>query len=494
MKSSRRGAFSVSGIAAWAVTTGLLSAVLTGLPPAQAQTAAPIWTPYEKNPSIFHNLQEAIEALRSPDILRRRSGIEWLSDHAEIYNNVSFPLAFELETRQQIKKRPDLVPDLARAVREMPLQNSQQAARLLVVMGAPAHTAIPTVCAALVNQTRINVVQGYEMQNSLVHLCGGPSKVAPTLIALMKNPEPATRSAAAGAAGLFNDIGFTSGLPALTQCVDDPFLAVRLAAVRSLEALTYNSSLAPWQKTLPSLARALASPDLVLRQTAARTLALVPADTSPVAAALRKALHGSDTVSVSYVVTALAHAAWSDPNTTLDAFLPDLKSTNLEQRRRAAADIYRAEGALWSSRRQAGYEPIPDEHGNSNNAYDSRQMSWSLDVDEGIPSAQRLAKIGWRRTAVAAAQSRLLAGLVQATSDPDHAVRTDATRSLEEIGEWTYSGLESGSRPNPAVEARPQVIRALGEASQALRWYEPLLSSSLRELQARVTRGPDGAA
>lgn len=426
----------------------------------------------------------------------RRSGVEWLGQHTQTYT--SAPSSFALKIRQQLQQRPDLVPDLARAVREMPLQDSQEAARLLVIIGPPAHTAIPAVCAALVNQASTNRYGMLDMPDILMHLCGGPSKVAPTLIALMKNPEPATRSAAAGAAagaaGLFNDIGFTGGLPALTQCVDDPVLAVRLAAVRSLEALTYNSSQAPWQKTLPSLARALASPDLVLRQTAARTLALVPTDASPVAAALREALHGSDKVSVSYVVTALAHAAWSDPDMTLDAFLPDLKSTNQEQRRLAAADIYRAEGALWSSRRQAGYEPIPDEHGNSNNAYDSRQMSWSLDVDGGTSLTQRVARADQRRTAVAAAQSRLLAALVQATSDPDHTVRTDATRSLEKIGQWTYSGLESGSRPNPAVEARPQVIRALGEASEALRTQEPLLSSSLRELQARVTRGPSGTA
>ena len=492
MKSSFRRAFSASGIGVWTVAAGLLGAVLVGPPPVKAQTVAPIWTPYEKNPSIFHNFQEAIDALRSPDILLRRSGVEWLSQHMETYTPT--PSSFALEVRQQLQKRPDLVPDLARAVREMPLQDSQQAAGLLAVMGAPARAAVPAVCAALVNQASTNRYGMLDMPDILVHLCGGQSKVGPTLIALMKNPEPATRSAAAGAAGLFNDIGFTGGLPALTRCVDDPVLAVRLAAVRSLEALTYNSSQAPWQKTLPSLARALASPDLVLRQTAARTLALVPTDTSPVAAALREALHGSDKVSVSYVVTALAHAAWSDPNTTLDAFLPDLKSTNLEQRRLAAADIYRAEGALWSSRRQAGYEPVPDERGNSNNAYNSRQMSWSLDVDGGTSLAQRVARADQRRVAVAAAQSRLLVGLVQATSDPDHTVRTDATHSLEKIGEWTYSGLASGSRPNPAVEARPQVIWALREASQALRWYEPLLSSSLRELQVRVTRGPGGTA
>jgi len=147
---------------------------------------------------------------------------------------------------------------------------------------------------------------------------------------------------------------------------------------------------------------------------------------------------------------------------------------------------------LWGTRFQAGYEPMPDEHGNINTAYNSRQMSWSLEVDDGIPPAQSVARAGWRRTAVATAESRLLAALVQATSDPDHAVRTDAARSLEKIGQWTYSGLQSGSIPNPAVEARPEVITALGQASEALRTNEPLLSSGLRDLQSRVTRGPGG--
>ncbi len=491
--------------------------------PRLANTSGWQQTPYERNPSLFANEQEAVQALGSPDILMRRSGVQWLGQWTGTVHGVAPNQA----NWAVLQRQTPLIPRLIRAVREMPDADSQQAARLIAVIGEAGRSGIPTLCAEIVSpdygdgtpEGVKDITASIDLATSLTLLCGGPDSVSMCLTPLLRNPNPETRRAVAGTLGFRTDLLANRRLgdydeyslplearrrrnflfdrhaiPALALCLDDPVTAVRLTAAHSLETLTYNSGEAPWQEALPPLARALASPDPILRRTAARTLALMPTDTAPVAVALRNALHGRDEAIYPYVITALSHAAWCDPGETLDAFLPDLKALDLERRRLAAADVHRAEGALWSNRRQAGYEAMPDEHGNINNGYDSRQMTWSLDVDEGIPLTQRAAVADRRRVAAVTARTRFLAALVQATSDPDHAVRTEDALSLESIGRWTYNGLENGYTPNPAAEARPQVITALGQASDALRTSEPLLSSNLRDLQARVTRGPDGAA
>ena len=180
----------------------------------------------------------------------------------------------------------------------------------LLFSGRRQKAAIPAVCDILVQEGNQGGIKRYEVMNTLVHLCGGPSAVASKLTTLMQSPEPAARAAAAGGAGLCDDIGFqhiggipagayhlypaqnsleiikfrARVLPALSSRLDDPVTAVKLAALKSLEALTYPSgnvgeivwqeAFTPsrqkafdmaWKNTLPPLARAVASPDPAVR-------------------------------------------------------------------------------------------------------------------------------------------------------------------------------------------------------------------------------------
>ena len=176
--------------------------------PAQSRPQAPPpeLTPFEKNPFLFRSPQEAVRALDSPDALMRRSGVEWLGQWT--YTYTSYGGAPNAAACAQLQSLARIIPGLIRAVREMPLPESQQAARLLAAIGPPAHSAIPAVCNALIDQGSQDVFQRYEMMNSLIHLCGGPDRVASKLAPLMLDSEPETRRAAAGAAGLCDDIGF----------------------------------------------------------------------------------------------------------------------------------------------------------------------------------------------------------------------------------------------------------------------------------------------
>ncbi len=295
-------------------------------------------TPYERNPLLFASEQEAVQALGSPDILMRRSGVQWLGQWTGTIYGAAPNQAHDTVLRSQTS----LVPHLIRAVREMPDADSQQAARLMAVMGETAQLGIPAICAEIVSSDYGDgTPEGVkdlsacaDLTTSLALLCGGPDGVSAHLTPLLQSSSPDTRRVVAGTLGFRNsllanrrlwDLNSYSlppevwrrrnlafdrqAIPALALGLDDPVLAVRLAAAHSLETLTYGSSQAPWQEALPPLTRALSSPDPVLRRTAARTLALVPTDTSPVAAALRDALHGRDKAVVSYMITALSHAA-----------------------------------------------------------------------------------------------------------------------------------------------------------------------------------------
>jgi len=389
----------------------------------------------------------------------------------------------------------------------MPVADSQQAARLLALTGPPASDAIPTVCGALVEQGSQDVFKRYEMLSSLVRLCGGPDAVAPKLAALMQSSEPATRSAAAGAAGLCDDIGFehisptpngayvlspsqsqtttaafkTLVIPALAASVEDHDIGVRLAALKSLEALTYNSADAPWQAALPPLSRAATSTDTSLSLAALRVLAYVPADVSPFTSSLRSGLHGNADEQ-SYALAALCHAAQTNRAVTVNAFLADLTSSDLSKRRQAAADIRLAATPLWSG----GFWPSPYPLQNWWN--DSRLFM--VPPPPGLPQVQREKEAKQRQAAAEVAQPRLLAALVKTASDSDHGVRTDAALSLEDIAKWTYAVSGEGGKFREAFQVRPQVAAALGQAADAVQADDVPLADRLRELQARVVRGP----
>lgn len=101
----------------------------------QPPTIADTRTPFRKDPFMFSSLQESIGALRSPDINMRRSGIESLGQRTLTYT--TYRVAPNLEACQELQKHPEVVPDLIRAVQEMPDDDSRQAARLLVFLVSP---------------------------------------------------------------------------------------------------------------------------------------------------------------------------------------------------------------------------------------------------------------------------------------------------------------------------------------------------------------------
>lgn len=477
-------------------------------PPVQAALQR---TQYERNPFLFINAQQAIQALDSSDILMRRSGVEWLGRWTAIDGGSAYSADAEARSRAAVRGSQSAVAALARAVSELPDADSQQAARLLALIGPSAKAAIPAICEAIAGKREDDWVGRADLTTCLTVLCGGTDGVPPQLIPLLHAKDMTTRRTAASVLAFRDDLvanrqlrGYNDFylppevrrqrltafnrqvIPPLATSVNDPVTAVRLAATRALQSLTYDSAEAQWQKALPPLACAAASSDVNLRRTAAWTLALAPTDLSSVAPLLRGALHGGDDVTCSYAVTALYHAAWTNPARTLDAFLPDLASPDVGRRRMAAADMDRAAYALWNGNHQPGYEEVLDGHGNQDNVPTGRLQGWCLDFDRNVPPSEAEAVAAQRLTAGDAAKPRLLAALVQATSDPDHAVRADAALSLEKIGKWMDAMLYSGSRPNPAVQFKGLVAKSLAQAAASLQATEPALAKCLLDLNKRV--------
>lgn len=500
------------------------AAPLTHLLPAKVQTVpgqthpqavAPEWTPFEKNPFVFGSPQEAIHALDSPDILMRRSGIEWLGRWT--YTYTTYGIAPDKAACAQLSSQVGLVPKLTRAVREMPEDDSQQAARLLTVVGPSAQSAIPVVCDALVEQGSQGMFKRYEMMNSLIHLCGGPSELAPKLMVLMQAPEPETRRAAAGAAGFCDDIGFNhmgpppTGaivlsssqspienikfrarvMPALTRCVDDPVTSVRLAALNSLEALTKSTSDAclisyvkafdvplqksfdtSWQNTLPPLARAVASQDPAVHLAALRVLAYMPGDVSSLTSSLRGGLH-DDKEEQRYALAALCHAAGTNRTLVADTFLGGLSAPNLAQRRQAAADVRLMVMPLWAG----GFFP------------DQEPLHWFGDDrlfarygTPGLTPKQQNEEQKQRQAAQEQTQQRLLTALIQACSDPDIVVRTNAVTSLELIGQSAEAASSHGFLFAPKLKSELTVKQALIQAATLLQPTDPEKAKQFQDM------------
>ena len=522
MKCSRTSVISAFAIASFGAA-GIYAAALLSRPQtvkAQAaqvrprpQPIAPQLTPFESNPFIFGSLQEAIKALGSPDILQRRSGVEWLGRWT--YTYTTYGVAPDKKNCALLQGQKLLVPGLTRAVQEMPNADSQQAARLLVFIGPAAKSAIPTVCAKLASSDYgdgkpadgDDFVARADLLNSLVHLCGGPDDLPPTLVTLMQDREPETRRAAAAAVRFCDDPTFRHVspppegayhwftpeqdqqwqlafhkqiVPALAICVGDPVIAVRLAALTALESLTYASADAPWKTALPPLSHAVVSADPAVRLAALRVLAYMPADVSPVASALRSGLHGNKDEQ-DFALAALSHAAQTNRTGTVNAFLPDLASASLASRRQATADIRLAAIPLWAGSFWPGPYPVEN--------WWNDQRLFMISDPLGLTAAQKDEEAKQRQAAIEKAQPLLLAALVKAASDPDHNVRSDAALGLEQIGQWTNCLMSFGG-PNPSTATRPQVEQALAQAAASLQATEPALAEQLQDLHAKIVRGP----
>lgn len=447
--------------------------------PVSPKPAVPALPPYQTNSDLFASRAEAVRALQNPDILLRRSGVEWLGAWTQT-DGGSGPPGRDAR-REAFRRMTDLVPALTRAVREMPDRDSDQAVRLLALIGPPARSAIPAVCAAIARPLLGNSMDRDRdgLLASLTRLCGGPYALAPTLTALLRDPMPETRRAAAAALRFCDDFQYGHILPkeygqwhqafldlafpAVTAGLDDDAGEVRLAAAQSLEHWTYSPD-APWPLALAPLARA-ASPDPALHLAALRTLAFMPGDVSPAAAPLRAALHGGEPKR-SFALAALSHAAWTGRARTLDAFLPDLTAPDAARRRAAAADLRLAASVLWDGSVGAGPYPLP---------------GWRND--------SRLFRVSTPPDATAAAsQLRLLAALVRAVTDRDAAVRSEAALSLEQIGQETDRmqriAMSHGRGVASPVEA---VTAALAQAASFLQETDPASATRLEDLRARIT-------
>ena len=463
--------------------------------PVSPKPAVPALPPYQTNPDLFASRAEAVRALQSPDILLRRSGVEWLGTWTQTVGS-SGPPGRDAR-REEFRRMTALVPALTRGVREMPDRDSQQAARLLALIGPPARSAIPAVCAALASPAYGNgrpgegddFVARADLLGSLTRLCGGPYALAPTLTALLHDRDPETRRAAAAALRFCDDPTFlhTSPplgaypymspeedrqwhkaflalvLPELALRLDNDTAEVRLAAAQSLERWTYSPD-APWMQTLAPLARAAASPNPALRLAALRTLAFMPGDLAPSAPALRAALH-TDEADRPWALAALSHAAWTGRAHTVDAFLLDLAAPDVPTRRMAASDLRLASTVLWDGAFPSGSYPLPGWWN------DSRLSRVSSPPD---PTA-------------AASQTRLLAALVRAVSDPDTAVRSDAAASLEQIGQETdrrqgFGGIRKGD----TGQSTAAVTAALAQAASFLQETDSASAKRLADLRTHI--------
>ncbi len=497
----------------------VVKAQVSQVPP-RPKAVAPQWTPYQLNAFLFHNWQEAAQALDSPDILMRRSGVEWLGRWTATdggSHTVMNGVDYEVESRKQLRGRTALVAGLTRAVREMPDRDSQQAARLLGRTGPSARPAIPAICEAISNHgSREHFVDRADLTTSLTLVCGGTEKVAPTLALFLQDHDPRTRRAVAAALafrgdlianrrpGQYDDLylppearrkRFTDYngqvIPALAAGIGDSDPSVRLIAARSLRALAYGSDGTIWNKTLPSLAFALSSPDTGLRQEAAHTLAVIPADLSVVTPALRNALGIPETMTHAYVFIALMHAAQVNRTSVLNTFLKPLTSPNPVQRRAAATDIRQVTGLLWDGQFWPDTAPTEDYY---NNDAENVNLSVWMPPYSGYPSPAQQAAEGVRRSAANnAAKSQLLAALVSALSDHDAGVRDDAAFSLDHIGRWTDAILAHGGAFREGERVQGQVATALAQAAAAVRHDDSALSQRLQDLRARILMPHDRA-
>ena len=327
----------------------------------------------------------------------RRSGVEWLGR----WTATDGASETDPKNRAWLRSQVSLVPALSRAVREMPDEDSQQAARLLGTMGLTARDAIPAMCEALVKHGSMDVFKRYYFLNSLVH-CAAARVALPRYLCLCSK----TRNQKCDAPPLVppacaTTLGSTTSAQCLTRLTCFLLLRVR-SRTSGFERVSCprskvrrrsghgcaaggtpvfgSTDLQPGGRLLAHLPESVrhslaedfqvpvakhtataragtASPDAGVRLAALRVLAYMPGDVSPLASSLRSELR--DGKEQTYALAALCHAAGTNRTLVADVFLSDLSSPDLAKRRQAAADVRLVTMPLWADGFFPDKEPLP---------------------------------------------------------------------------------------------------------------------------------------
>ena len=452
----------------------------------------PTLTPYQLGTSSFSSLDQAFGALNSKDILIRRSAVEYLG-RATATDGASYS-EFDLKTRADFASQTRFISSLTQAVLEMPLPDSEQAARLLGVMRTKAQSAIPAVCGVLSERNaRQEFPDRDTLLSSLTQLCGGVDKIAPTLIDFLDNKNPETRRSVAAALGNCDDPTFQHSspppnadiypwisaqqeaqwrhefqnlvIPALAKRISDDDSHVRIAAAKSLENLTYDSMQAPWDLTVEPLAKMLGDTDSKVRLAAVEMLATNPGNVSIAAAALRRELR-RDQPESSYAIAALARAAMADRPRTVEVFLNDLTSANTKVRQTAASDTRAAAIALWSGEFMGDAPGLP--------------QSWNTRSIPEVILSMAPNEITRRMASIESARIHLLDALTAACGDRDAKISADAGAALVKISQWNDARLRHGVEFIGGSQVASELSQALIRASAALQSTHPSLSEALK--------------
>lgn len=456
-----------------------------GSSPALAQ-----FSPYERNPMIFNSPAQAVAALDSPDIMMRRSGVEWLgrwtaTDGASIDPRVDYT------NQSSLRGRSDLVPALARAVREMPTQDVLQAAALLALIGPKARPAIPAMCDAM---DHLSIADTNTVAGDIGQVCGGQDKIASIVAAFLSDKAPANRlSAARGLRDCMNPTYQPPGsvmkmvtwderktwpihfqqqaVPALDRALRDPDSAVRIAAAESLDALTsqFDEAYAPkvWQPTVPNAMKLASSTDPSERLAGLKMFTTLPCDISQATPVLRAALAG-DAEERKYALLALCWASRWNPLNTVEIFLSERPRSGSADQEAYSADLAYSAVALWSG--------MPGRYGEFDWADDPSLRQFMV-ID---PSLNRgSAQDNVRRHDV------LLAGILDIARSPNPIVRRNVATALERIAAYeeqllgTYPVVAGkgyiGEDPFEKILATASKIDTLWEVT------DPALSNEFRQ-------------
>ena len=462
----------------------------------------PPTTPFQLNPFLFSNETDATRALSSPDVLMRQSGVEWLGRWTGTDGWSPPPDADA--TQKSLRGRSDLVPLLIRAVEEMPEQDGAQATTLLALIGNPARQAIPAVCDAMYRWEGVDFVASAHLLNGLVHLCGGPDKLASGLIPFLRDNQTTNRLAIARGLRYCADPTFeylspppngayptmsmdhfgawqsqfqAQVVPALARTVGDRDSAVRIAAMESLEHISHDfqedvtpSVISAWQTTVKPLAHMASWGDPVERVATLKVLAVEPSDVSSGARVLRGNLQGNADERL-YALEALCHAVQTNPKIVVNVFLADWNSADPTKRQIAADDMNQAAVPLWAG--------IPPANIGVPWFNDSRLVAYTSKI--------RLDTVGMQAE-MQNVHDRILAALVNAESDSDQKVRASAAAALVQISQQVSNTL--GAVPVDVVNGRvwpggenleAKVTTALDTAADILKQTDPDLAKRLQD-------------
>jgi HEAT repeat protein len=287
----------------------------------------------------------------------------------EVMNTLEGLTDYARATKQPglFREGAPLIPGLVRIIRQDQEWNASRAARFLSAIGEPARAALPDLCAALIaRRGQDEFTMRRNIANSIREIAGGPEATVPRLVALLKDKRPETRRSAAGTFGHIWEFlsdrveklpdgkydkplddrtirsGFFNAIPDLAATISDKEPSVRLASARSLGRLadfrlnSHPLQPGPWERTLRPLGRALSDTDTDVAREAAKTLALISADLTPVIPDLRRALTSADRKTQEYATVALAHAVSMKRTEVWQGWQADLTAKDVNRRRRAA--------------------------------------------------------------------------------------------------------------------------------------------------------------